>query len=97
MRLAAASPVPQCAREFWGSDTRGVREISRASALEDEARSALAKAVPHPLAARLEEVAAGGGPAPPPASELARGVRALGGCLPTQTKTVTRLAGRLPA
>lgn len=62
----------QCAREFWGSDPRGVREISRASALEDEARSALAKAVPQPLAARLEGMVASGGPAPPPASELAK-------------------------
>ncbi|KAL4429387.1 hypothetical protein ABPG77_005161 [Micractinium sp. CCAP 211/92] len=69
--LADIAKIAQCSREFWGSDTRGVREISRASALEDEARSALAKALPQPLAARLEEMAASGGPAPPPASLLA--------------------------
>ena len=76
-RCIMATPLPrlQCSREFWAADPRGVKEISRACALEDEARAALAKAVPQQLAARLEEMQAAGGPAPPPASEQAlRGV-----------------------
>ena len=60
----------QCSREYWGTNPAGVREISRACALEDEARAAVASAVPPELQARLEELVAQGGPAPAPPSEL---------------------------
>jgi hypothetical protein len=61
----------QCCREYWGSSPGGVglKEVSRACALEDEARAALARSVPPDLLARLEEMAAQGGPMPPPTSE----------------------------
>jgi hypothetical protein len=64
------SSLLQCSREYWGTNPAGVREISRACALEDEARAAVASAVPPELQARLEELVAQGGPAPAPPSEL---------------------------
>lgn len=70
----AAPALLQCSREHWGPTpgSEGVREISRACALEDEARGALARAVPAELLARLEEMVVQGGPTPPPPSERAR-------------------------
>ena len=70
--LPIPCPLPsllQCSREYWGTNPAGVREISRACALEDEARAAVASAVPPELQARLEELVAQGGPAPAPPSE----------------------------
>lgn len=52
-----APPSSQCSREYWGTDPAGVREISRACALEDEAASELGKAVPPGL-----QVGQAGGP-----------------------------------
>ncbi|PRW59558.1 ATPase family AAA domain-containing-like isoform X1 [Chlorella sorokiniana] len=69
--LADIGRIVQCSREYWGADPAGVREISRACALEDEAASELGKAVPPGLQAKLEEIVGRGGPAPPPASLLA--------------------------
>lgn len=67
---------PACAqgeRQYWGvgedgtgGDPRGVREVSRACALEDEIRTQLAGRLPAELVARLDTMQAAGGPAPPP-------------------------------
>ncbi|GAB4822033.1 hypothetical protein N2152v2_009079 [Parachlorella kessleri] len=80
--LAEVALIPQGEREYWGlgkdtaaaaataapgtTDSRGIREVSRACALEDEVRCQLAARVPAELAARLDAMQAAGGPAPAP-------------------------------
>ena len=59
--IAAAS------RQYWQEDPRGIPEVSRARALEDQAWEAVARRVPTELTARCEAIHAKGGPAPPPA------------------------------
>lgn len=66
--LADVALLPDAERAYWGDSPRGARAVSRACALEDELREALAAA----LAARsdlctgLEAIAEAGGPAPAP-------------------------------
>ena len=92
-------PPPQCSREFWGASPAGVREISRACALEDEAAAELARAVPPELQAALEAIAARGGPAPPPPSERGAGGaswRAVGMVRPAIRQTLLPAACEWP-
>ena len=64
--LADVALIPAGERQYWNDLPAGVRHISRACALEDEARSLVETAVPAELRSRLEKILAAGGPAPAP-------------------------------
>jgi SpoVK/Ycf46/Vps4 family AAA+-type ATPase len=64
--LADMALIPRAERELHGDDPRGYREISKACALEDEARSLVAAAVPDGLVEVLESIEAKGGAAAAP-------------------------------
>lgn len=64
--LADVALIPAGERQYWKDLPAGVRHISRACALEDEARALVESAVPAELQAKLEAILAAGGPAPPP-------------------------------
>lgn len=81
--------VLQGERQYWGigkdgsadaapgADPRGIREVSRACALEDEIRCQLASRIPPELVARLDAMQAAGGPAPAPPGELVAALHAV--------------------
>ncbi|CAL8469143.1 g8684 [Coccomyxa elongata] len=71
MFLAAVALIPAAEKQYWGDDPEGIREISRACALEDEARMLVEARVPAALAARCEAIHAAGGLGPPPPGALA--------------------------
>jgi len=64
--LADMALIPRAERELHGDDPRGFREISKACALEDEARSLVAAAVPNGLVEVLESIETKGGAAAAP-------------------------------
>ncbi|KAL6780017.1 hypothetical protein ACKKBG_A14680 [Auxenochlorella protothecoides x Auxenochlorella symbiontica] len=66
--LADVALLPDAERAYWGDSPRGARAVSRACALEDELREALAAALAarSDLCAGLEAIAEAGGPAPAP-------------------------------
>jgi SpoVK/Ycf46/Vps4 family AAA+-type ATPase len=64
--LADVALIPAGERQYWEDLPAGVKHISRACALEDEARALVDSAVPVDLRAKLEGILAAGGPAPPP-------------------------------
>jgi SpoVK/Ycf46/Vps4 family AAA+-type ATPase len=64
--LADVALIPAGERQYWAELPAGVKHISRACALEDEARALVDSAVPAELRAKLEGILAKGGPAPAP-------------------------------
>jgi SpoVK/Ycf46/Vps4 family AAA+-type ATPase len=64
--LADVALIPAGERQYWADLPAGVKHISRACALEDEARALVDAAIPTELRAKLEAIVAAGGPAPIP-------------------------------
>lgn len=64
--LADVALIPAGERQYWADLPAGVKHISRACALEDEARALVDSAVSAELRAKLEGILAKGGPAPAP-------------------------------
>lgn len=64
--MADIALIGQGAQEYWEDDPRGIAEVSRAKALEDQTWEAVQRRVPPELRARCEALHAEGGPGPPP-------------------------------
>ncbi|KAK9811900.1 hypothetical protein WJX72_012131 [[Myrmecia] bisecta] len=62
--------IPVDAAQYYGHDIAAVKEVSRAHALEDEARGLVAACVPPELAAKCDAIITKGGPAPLPGVEV---------------------------
>ena len=59
--------MTRCALQYWGTEPSGLREVSRALSLADEARKMLQSRLDRALISETEKLAARGGlgPAPP--------------------------------
>ncbi|CAL5230062.1 g13513 [Coccomyxa viridis] len=68
--LDTAALIPAGEQQFWGSDPEGIREVSKAHAMLDEARLLAERRVPPAVAQRCEEIHAAGGLGPPPPGAL---------------------------
>lgn len=64
--MADLKLISKAAKEYWKEDPKGIPEISRAKALEDQTYEALQKRIPPELVDRCKAIHAQGGPASPP-------------------------------
>ena len=67
--LADVALIAEGAAQYWRDDARGVTEVSRARALEDQTREAVRRRVSVELVEQCERIHGRGGPAPPPSGE----------------------------
>lgn len=88
--LADMALIPKAEEQLWRDDPKGYKEISRAHALEDEARTLVAATVPVTLRDALEAIAARGGPALPPTNMPEEKPLAVEGEFTNDFKRITR-------
>ena len=64
--IADLKLISRGAEQYWEGEARGIPEISRAKALEDQTCEALARRVTPDLSKKCDAIHAKGGPAAPP-------------------------------